>query len=149
MVEMRRFIESFLNARCKLLPLPPEPIIPTTHVDDPESQDYDFGIDFGDPATLALLGDQENDFASIKETEVGVNLVHDVCFYGYSISLSLMPYKIVFPLYWAAQRKIQRFCDSATSFAVGHDLLWTLDSWSRCLVGCMHIIIQHGALPVS
>ncbi|XP_006462081.1 hypothetical protein AGABI2DRAFT_143775 [Agaricus bisporus var. bisporus H97] len=77
MVEMRRFIESFLNARCKLLPLPPEPIIPTTHVDDPESQDYDFGIDFGDPATLALLGDQENDFASIKETEVGVNLVHD------------------------------------------------------------------------
>jgi hypothetical protein len=149
MVEMRRFIESFLNTRCKLLPLPPEPNLPAVHVDDPESQDYDFGIDFNDPTTLALLGDQENDFASIKEKEASVNLVHDVCFYLCPNSLLLMPYKVVFPLYWAAQRKIQRFCDSATSFIVEHDLLRTLDSWSRCLVGCMHIIIQHDALPVS
>jgi len=149
MAEMRRFIESFLNARCKFLPLPSEPSMSAVQADEPESQDYDFGIDFNDPTTLALLGDQEDGFASIKEKEASANLVHDVCPYLCLNSLLLKPYKVIFPMFWAAQRKIQRFCDSASSCVVEHDLLRTLDSWSRCLVGCMHIIIQHKALPVS
>jgi len=77
---MRRFIESFLDARAILSP-PKEPTLPTPQMDDPESQDYadfDFGIDLNDPTTLAQLDDPENAFASVKEKEQG-ELPDKVC----------------------------------------------------------------------
>jgi hypothetical protein len=70
---MRRFIESFLDARATYLPLR-EPTLPTVPLDDPESQDYgdiDFGIDLNDPTILAQLDGEGNSFASIKNEEQG------------------------------------------------------------------------------
>jgi len=77
---MRRFIESFLDARAILSP-PREPTLPNPHVDDSESQDYadfDFGIDLNDPTTLAQLDDTEDTVAFVKEKEQG-ELADKVC----------------------------------------------------------------------
>jgi len=77
---MRRFIESFLDARAILSP-PREPTLPNPQVDDPESQDYadfDFGIDLNDPTTLAQLDDTEDAVAFVKEKEQG-ELADKVC----------------------------------------------------------------------
>jgi len=77
---MRRFIESFLDARAILSP-PREPTLPNPQVDDPESQDYadfDFGIDLNDPTTLAQLDGTEDAVAFVKEKEQG-ELADKVC----------------------------------------------------------------------
>lgn len=90
---MRRFIESFLEARVKYLPLP-EPTLPSTRVDDPDSQDYgnfDFGIDLNDPTLLAQLEGQENSFSAIREQEKSGELLQKVCHYlHYSFSLLIV-----------------------------------------------------------
>ncbi len=77
---MRRFLEGFLEARNKYLPLP-EPLPLHTQVDDPESQDYgnfDFGIDLNDPTTLAQLEGGENSFTAIEDKEKTGELLQKV-----------------------------------------------------------------------
>lgn len=126
--EMRRFIESYLDLRANFLPLR-EPTLPTPQIDDSESQEYasfDFGIDLNDPTTLAQLDGQENGFTSLEQGE--------------------FPDKIIFPFFWAACRKVQRFCVAAAEPVVDSDALRTLDSWAHCFTGCLYILIQHNTV---
>jgi hypothetical protein len=77
---MRRFVESFLDARAAYLPLK-EPVLSNTGADEPESQDYgsfDFGIDLNDPTTLAQLEGPQHSFSSIKDKEQGADFQHKV-----------------------------------------------------------------------
>lgn len=69
-----------MEARNKFLPLP-QPVLPNAQVDDPESQDYgnfDFGIDFNDPTTLAQLDGGENSFDAIRDKEKVGDLLQKV-----------------------------------------------------------------------